>query len=311
MRFKILIIKFKILGICLLISTCLISCTKEQKSEDRQSAGGTPVQVTHPKIMDFTETIDLNATTVFLTKEIVRATFQGFINKIYKSIGDPVKTGDVLFQIKTKELSTSDSVQIDLGDAQFKGAIAIRAKSNGVLITLDHNVGDFVSDGEQIAIVSNPSSLRIMLNVPYSYISKINRNASCELFLPDGKVLVASIFRFIPSVDPVSQNQSVLLRLNNPVNLPENLNLSARLPLSTITNAIGVSKSVVMSNETQDEFWVMKLMNDTTAIRVDIQKGIENDSLIQIANPLFQPTDRIISEGAFGLPDTAKISIGK
>jgi multidrug efflux pump subunit AcrA (membrane-fusion protein) len=297
--------------VVLVFSACLILCTKGKQEADRSVTVVTPVQVVHPSFMDFTETVDLNANTFFLTKEIVRATFQGFIDKIYKNLGDEIKTNDLLFRIKTKELSTDDSLQIDLGDGLFKGSIAIQAKSNGVLTALNYNVGDFVSDGEQIAVVSNPSSLCIMLNVPFSTLSKINQNARCELFLPDGKTLKSVITKFIPSVDPVSQTQTVLLSLNSPVRLPENLNLNARLFLNTIKNAVGLPRSAVMSDETQDKFWVMKLVNDYTAIRLDIQKGIENDSLIQIASPRLNPNDQISSEGGYGLPDTANVSIGR
>jgi hypothetical protein len=53
----------------------------------------------------------------------------------------------------------------------------------------------------------------------------------------------------------------------------------------------------------------MKLINDSTAVRVDIQKGIENDSLIQIIKPQFNLYDRIIFDGAYGLPDTANVVI--
>jgi hypothetical protein len=51
----------------------------------------------------------------------------------------------------------------------------------------------------------------------------------------------------------------------------------------------------------------MKLVNDTTAVRVNITKGIEEDSLVQILDPKFKLTDNIILDGAYGLPDTAKV----
>ena len=55
----------------------------------------------------------------------------------------------------------------------------------------------------------------------------------------------------------------------------------------------------------------MKLINDTTALRVDIQKGVENDSLVQILSPKLSTEDRIVKTGAYGLPDTAKVEIVK
>ena len=39
------------------------------------------------------------------------------------------------------------------------------------------------------------------------------------------------------------------------------------------------------------------------------KKGIENDSLVQILKPNIDVSQKIIIDGAFGLPDTAKIEI--
>jgi hypothetical protein len=58
-------------------------------------------------------------------------------------------------------------------------------------------------------------------------------------------------------------------------------------------------------------FWIMKLINDSTAVRENIHKGIETDSLVQILSPRLNKSDRVISSGAYGLPDTSKIEIVK
>ena len=55
----------------------------------------------------------------------------------------------------------------------------------------------------------------------------------------------------------------------------------------------------------------MRLINDTTAAKNDIKRGIENDSVVQILNSNLNPEDRIILSGAYGLPDTAKVEIQK
>lgn len=282
------------------------------KTEDTKvEVVGTPVQITSPKKTDLTEYITLNANTFFLKKEIVRATFQGFVENIHKSLGDKISSGDLWLEIKTKESSADKSLQLPIGDKTFSGVIKVYAKSDGVLTELNYNAGDFVSDGEQIAVISNPSSLRINLNVPYQYTSRININTLCDVFLPNGKSVKANIQKIIPEVDPVAQTQTYILKMNNSESLPENLNVNARIPLKTIKDAIVLPTAAVMSNETLDQFWIMKLIDDQTAVRVDIKKGIENDSLVQILTPQLNLTDRIVTDGAFGMPDTSKVVIGK
>jgi hypothetical protein len=55
----------------------------------------------------------------------------------------------------------------------------------------------------------------------------------------------------------------------------------------------------------------MKLLNDSTAIRVDVTKGYENNEEIEITTPEFLPSDRVVLTGNYGLPDTARITISK
>jgi multidrug efflux pump subunit AcrA (membrane-fusion protein) len=297
------------LAVLLAFFALLASCARKQQDAAEMASIGTPVEVVHPRIQNFTEYIDLNANTIFMKKEVVRATFAGFIHNIYKSIGDQVGSGDLVFTIKTKEAAADDSIWIDIGSAQFQGSIPIRAHSHGVLTALNFHTGDFVSEGEEIAVIANPSSLRIELNVPFPYVSRIAPGSACEIFLPDGRKVSAIVQKIIPSVDPASQTQLFLLRLEPPVALPENLNVNARLPLRTVQNAVVLPRGAVLSNETQDSFWVMRIIGGSTAERVDVQKGIESDSLIQIVQPILHPSDQIVSEGAYGLPDSARVTI--
>jgi len=300
---------FSLFSILALIIS-LIACSSKKQNIEKEITGVT-VKITHPQKMDLTEYITLNANTVFLKKEIVRATFQGFIEKIYKSIGDKIKSGDLLLEIKTKESAADNNLQVQLGDETFIGIIKIRAKSDGVLTELNYNEGDFVSDGEQIAVIANPSSLRINLNVPYQFTDKININTPCEIILPNGKIARASIQKIIPKIDLTAQTQTYILDIQEFGNLPENLNVNARIPIRTIKNATVLPVSSILSNETLDKFWIMKLLNDTLAVKVYVSKGIENDKYVQITKPELSLSDRIIVEGAFGLPDTTKIIIGK
>ena len=68
-------------------------------------------------------------------------------------------------------------------------------------------------------------------------------------------------------------------------------------------------KGAVLANETQSEFWVMKLINDTMAVKVDIKKGLENSEKVEITSPSFLKTDRFLMTGNYGLPDTAIVKI--
>ena len=300
------------INIFLIAAIIFISaCGSNDDKNNQTIESGTPVNITHPAIMDLTENLTLNANTVFLKKEVVRATFQGFIEKSYKNIGDEMNVGDNLFMIRTKESAASDSSQIKIGKKLFSGSILIKAKTTGILTELNYHNGDFVSDGEQLAIVSNPSSVRIKLNVPFEDISKIKIGHTCKINLPDGKILNGVIEKSIPSIDQSTQTQTYLIKLINQKELPENLNAIVKIPFSSFKNAIVVPINSILTDVTQDHFWIMKLINDTTAVRLYIKKGIASDSLVQVLSPALNTSDRIVTNGSYGLPDTAKVEIVK
>ena len=287
----------------------LISCGKSGEIKPDAESKGIEVSQCSPVKKNMSEYINLNANTIYQKQEIVRVTFQGYIDKSYKNIGDKIKQNDLLFLIKTKEADAVNDTKVDLPDKEFGGIVKIFARTNGVMTELNHQTGDYVADGEQLAVLVDPLSLRIVLEVPFQYAKSVSVNNSCSILLPDGKEFIAHIIRIVPSIDPVNQTQKYILKINSRVELPASLNVTVRIPVKTSKEAIVLPKSSVMSNETQTEFWVMKIDDNNTAVKLNIKKGIEYDNYIQIIEPQFSFLDRFISEGAFGLPDTAKIFI--
>lgn len=289
--------------------TLLISCSGKEKKESSEEVKGIEVVVGNPVKRNMIEYADLNANTIYLKQEIIRATFQGFVEKTNKNIGDYVQQGDLLFVIKTKEADAVNNSQLDSSSKQFNGLVKITARTDGVLTELNHQTGDFVSDGEQLALLVNPQSLRIILEVPFQLAKSISDNGSYTIQLPDGKEYITHVSKRVPSIDPANQTQKFILETNTKLDLPANLNLNVKIPIKSVGEAIALPKSSVMTNETQTEFWIMKVVNDSLAVKLDIKKGIEADNFVQIKEPLINLNDRFIIEGSYGLPDTAKISI--
>ena len=53
----------------------------------------------------------------------------------------------------------------------------------------------------------------------------------------------------------------------------------------------------------------MKLINDSTAVKVPVQKGIVTKDNVEIISPTFSTQDKILLSGNYGLPDTALVMI--
>jgi hypothetical protein len=115
-------------------------------------------------------------------------------------------------------------------------------------------------------------------------------------------------------VDLVSQTQRFELKV--PISaagstVPENL-IARVLWIKTLRpKALSLPKAAVLTNEMQNEWWIMQLINDSTAVRVPIRKGLEAGERVEIVSPRFSPNDRILRSGNFGLDDTARVIVLK
>ena len=66
-----------------------------------------------------------------------------------------------------------------------------------------------------------------------------------------------------------------------------------------------------MSDETQTNFWIMKMINNNTAIKIPVKKGIETEDKVGILSPNLSSKDKILLTGNYGVGDTIKVKIVK
>ena len=194
---------------------------------------------------------------------------------------------------------------------RFSGMTSVMSPASGYVNALNHQNGDYVQEGEILAGITDSSSFGFVMNVPYEYHEILTNNRNLEIKLPDGKTIYGHIAKLLPTVDPVSQTERVLVKPNEPINIPENLIVTINLKQQNSSTGLYVPKSAVLTDETQTKFWVMKLKNDTTAVKVDITKGTENDNWVQIISGNVKLGDRIITTGNYGLENNVKVKVEK
>ena len=51
----------------------------------------------------------------------------------------------------------------------FSGVNLIRADASGYVVQINHQAGDYVQDGEQLAVINDSKSFVFVMNVPYQY----------------------------------------------------------------------------------------------------------------------------------------------
>lgn len=285
-----------------------------------ENAPATPESESKPKTMvtiaypsdtaQLNNTITLNATATYLLKSDVKANSTGYITKMTIKLADHVGKGSVLFGLQTKEARALGNT-INKLDASFRfnGATTVTSPATGYVAMVNHQIGDYVQDGEVLATITDANSFGFVMDVPYEYLQIIKQKNSLPITLPDGRTLDGKIAKIMPSVDPVSQTVKVLLHVSDST-IPENLIGTVNFSKTSVYG-LSVPKMAVVSDETQSSFWVMKLINDTTAVKTEITKGVETDKYIQVKSGNLTTKDRVITSGNFGLGDTAIVKIQK
>jgi hypothetical protein len=296
----------------LILLIALASCNNAVKTaEETSSKVTTPVTVTSISTGSISKVINLTATSSYLKKNMVKSTATGYITKISCNIGEYVKAGSPLYSIKTKEADALSNFNKNNPEFAFSGELTIKAPSSGIISEVTKQANDYVADGEQLCIIAEQSSLVFLLNVPFEQNKHAAIGTNCEIVLPDSTRIQATITSKLSAIDVVSQTQSFIVKPRTNAILPENLTAFVQLTESTKASTQVTEKRCILTNETMEQFWVMKLINDSTAVKIPVKSGIVTDKQVEILSPLFDKNDRLINTGNYGLPDTALVNIVK
>lgn len=290
----------------------MAGCNSGQINAEEGSAPDvvTPVTVTAVSHEPMTDYIELNAISSYLLKSFVKSNATGYLDAGNMRLGQFVQRGQLLFTIKTKEATALGNTINSLDTSfHFSGQNTIRASSSGFITQLDHQPGDYVQDGEQLAIITDKSSFVFLLDMPYELRPFVINKKNLELILPDGDKLNGHIDHAMPVMDSATQTQRIVIRVHPDHVIPENLIAKVKIVKDDKSSVISLPKAAIITDETQTEFWVMKMTDSVTAVKVPVKKGIESNGRVEITDPPFSDRDKIVVTGNYGLPDTAHVTI--
>ena len=300
--------KISILILTFVMFNLLFSCREQVKIQDEHKPVVT-VKTALVKQGLIESTVNLNGKTIYLKKNKIVSPIAGYIVKMNIKFGDKVKKNDVLFVIQTKENKALKNINTFTDNI---GTIKVLASSGGFINKLNINeTGGYIVEGSLLCTIVDNTDLMVLINVPYEYNSLLKIGTKCKISLADNTTVKGAISRILPTINASDQTQIVLIRLNTIRHLPENLNIIAQFIKAQHSHSYLVPKKAVMTNETEKKFWVMKIFNNNVAVKIPILKGIENDSTVEILSSNLNKNDLVISEGAYGLPDSTVVKIVK
>ncbi|RZJ24720.1 MAG: HlyD family efflux transporter periplasmic adaptor subunit [Flavobacterium sp.] len=299
----------KIISLAALAMLGVISC-RNKAEEENTPEPVVPVTVTSADTTAIESFTDLNATTSYLIKNTIKANTTGYIDRVNVASNDFVKRGRLLFALKTREAKVLGNTvnKLDPG-LNFGNALLVKATSDGFVTAVNVQKDDYVQEGDALAVINDAGSFAIVLSLPYELRRYVAVGQQLDAYLPDGTIIKTRAERFMPTVDPASQTQNVILRYSGSQPIPENLVVKVRIKKAMARNTISLPKSAVLSDETETDFWIMKMTDDKTAIKIPIKKGIESGERIEILSPKLNPNDRILTSGNYGVADTIKVKI--
>ena len=247
-----------------------LNCCKNSgsKIEEDNIKARTPVTIVSVTNKPISETIDLSAVSVFMNKNIIRSATTGTIEDISVTPGAFINRNQLLFTVKTREAMAIRNSQSGDTSLNFKGIIKIFSSKEGIISSISHQNGDFVQEGDELAVIAEQSSLVFILEVPFEFKSLVEKRNTCSLKLPDNSEITGVINGKLPEMNVQAQTISFLVKPVTSGRLPQNLIAVARIVRNSKESAAVLPKPAVLGNEALTEFWVMKLLNDSIAVKV-------------------------------------------
>lgn len=269
------------------------------------------VQIANMHYGSVSDNLELFASTVYLKRNLVTAPIASFVTKVNLRLGQSVQKGDLLYELETKEHRALGDVVIanDSALAGF-GVLKVYAPISGVVTTLDkQQAGDYVLEGAQLCTIAESGDLAFQVNVPFEFTRYVHTGTHVTLVLSDSLRYDATVTTPLTAMNIASQTQVMLARTSARLFLPENLIVKVLASKEVGGNRQILPRNSVQCDEMMTEYWVMKMVDDSMAVKVPVVTGNKSATEIEILSPQFSTSDRIVTVGGYGLPDTTIVTI--
>jgi len=215
---------------------------------------------------------------------------------------------------KEQELKAAAG-QLESAKGKYMGAQAqlsyseIRSPIDGFITDRPLYPGEMAAAGTALLTVMDLSSVIAKAHIPQSEAAYLKVGNEGTITAPGlekpiaGKVTVVS-----PALDPNSTTVEVWLEAKNPKHeLKPGTSIQLSLTAQTVKDALVVPANAVLTAP-DGTTSVMVAGSDNLAHQTPVKIGIRNGDDIQITEGVTE-NDKVISSGAFGLPDKTKIQI--
>ena len=222
---------------------------------------------------------------------------------------------DALMAVSKQQELKSAAGQLQSAKGKYLGAAAqlsyseIRSPINGVVTDRSLYPGEMAAAGAPLLTVMDTSSVIARAHIPQDQAALLKLGDKAAITVPgeedpiEGKVTVVS-----PALDPNSTTVEVWVQAKNPKGrLRPGTSVQISMLARAVPNSLFVPAAAVLTSPDGSNY-VMVAGSDNKAHQKTVKTGIKQGDQVQIVEGLAEG-ERVITSGAYGLPDNTKIRI--
>jgi len=222
---------------------------------------------------------------------------------------------DALMAVSKQQELKSAAGQLQSAKGKYLGAAAqlsyseIRSPINGVVTDRSLYPGEMAAAGTPLLTVMDTSSVIARAHIPQDQAALLKIGDKATITIPgeedpiEGKVTVVS-----PALDPNSTTVEVWVQAKNPTGrLRPGTSVQISMLARAVQNSLVIPAAAVLTAPDGSNY-VMIAGSDNKAHQKTVKTGIRQGDQVQILEGLAEG-ERVITSGAYGLPDNTKIRI--
>ncbi|HEX4263554.1 MAG TPA: efflux RND transporter periplasmic adaptor subunit [Verrucomicrobiae bacterium] len=251
---------------------------------------------------------------------VLAAPMAGIVTRVAGVAGQQVKQGDVLVELdsaaathayakaeveRQKQLFAGQNTSLkNLQDAEAQlAALEIRAPVSGTVTRITARLGAAVDANTVVAEVIDLDRLGISAQVPSSQADGLKTGQDVEILT--STPLTTTLGFISPAVD--TNDGTVLLRASLASNsgLRPGEFVPLRIVTAAHTNCLAAPAESVVTGDDGKSFVV--LVKGDEGAQVPVTTGLRENGWVEIAGGDLKEGDSVVTVGAYGFPDKAKI----
>lgn len=220
-----------------------------------------------------------------------------------------------LQEVGQRAALTTAKGQLAYAEGQYKAALAnlqyseIRSPIDGVVTDRPLYEGQMATAGAPLMTIMDLSHVIGRAYVSPQQAAQLRVGDSASIILSDGQSdAPAKVAIVSPALDPNSTTIQVWVDAPNPGGrLKPGATVDVRMIARTVKNAVVVPAEAILT-ATDGTTAVMVIGKDMHAHQTSVTTGIRSGDAVQIVSGI-HPGERVVTTGAYGLPDGTKVQV--